>query len=463
MSSGGGGAVSVDGETFRRSLFAGLAAPDRRVRRHAGYLLCEAAGANSRSREQIARALAAWAVREPHHDPVLRTLATLADSHDATVRTALLRVADQRQARLLYERLGSTRQWEITVDPDDEEATVDVGTADPIRVPQSILRRYAQDHLGDRTATTADNPHLVSTSPDRARHWSRWSRRERLDALASAEAFVAVEANGRFDEFKFLGRAAENRFGLAVQVRTLAGAQEGVAIARLFRELDEPGFERALSDSIGEWANADDSGIIDVLDYGASPRPWAIVEYTEQTLHERGQIDPREALDVATALTGGLAELHQRDLMHGGVDPHSVRYTSAMFDETPQPRFDNVGLLPAYARFDDPSEYLDLRYSAPEHLVEAYGVVDRTTDVYGLGMVIYTLFTGDPPYEGYPEDVRTQVLDDRPLGLSRKNPDLPGSLADVLATATAQEKIARYETATAFHQAIRGVRDSLLG
>lgn len=459
---GGQGTLAVDGEAFRRSLFAGLASSDPRVQRHAGYLLCEAAGANTYSREAIARALAAWAVEEPHRDPVLRTLATLAEAHGATVRTALLRVADERKARLLYDRLGPTRSWEITVDPDEETATVDVGTAEPIRVPQSVLQRYAREHLGEAERTTAENPHLVTESPDQARHWSRWSRRERLAALECAEAFVAVEGNSRFDEFAFLGQAVENRFGHAVQVRTLDGAQEDVAIVRLFREVDAGGFQGDLVGALGEWASVEESGVIDVYDYGASPRPWAVVAYTERTLHERGKIDPRRGLDVAVSLTGGLAALHQGDLYHGGVDPHSVRYTPAVLDEVPEPRFDNVGLLPVYADYDDPTEYLDLRYSAPEHLAGEYGTVDRTTDVYGLGMVLYSLFTGDPPYEGDPEDVRLQVLDDRPLGLSTTNPDLPGSLGDVLATATAQEKIARYETATAFHQAIRGVRNALL-
>jgi hypothetical protein len=461
----GAGAVetlSVDGEAFRRSLFDGLAAPDRSVRRHAGYLLVEAAGTSARIREAVAHALAAWVVREPHRDAVMRTLSTLAESYDETVRTALLRVADQRRARLLYDRLGSTRSWEISVDPDDGETAVDVGAAEPIRVPSDVLRRYARDHLGDRDATTTENPHLATQSPGRARHWSRWSRQERLAALSRSEEFVAVEANSRFDEFQFLGPAVANRFGHAVQVRTLAGAQEDVAIVRLFPTLDQQGFERVIADSLREWAGAEAEAVIDVLDFGISPCPWAVVEYTERTLHERGQLDPRTGLDVAVALTGGLAVLHQRDLSHGGVDPHSVRFTASMFDETPKPRYDNAGLVPTYARFDDPSTYLDLRYAAPEHLTEEYGTVDRTTDVYGLGMVIYTAFTGDPPYEGNPADVRTQVLDDRPLGLSTTNPDLPGGLADVLATATAQEKIARYETATAFHQAIRGVRESLL-
>jgi len=461
MTTGEGGALGVDGETFRRSLFAGLAAPDRRVRRHAGYLLCEAAAESSRAREAIARALADWAVREPHRDAVLRTLATLADSHDATVRTALLRAADERQARLLYDRLGPTRSWEISVDP-DEEAAVDIGAAEPVRVPREILQRYADDHLGDRAARTAENSHLVTDSPGKARHWSRWSRRERLAALARSGEFVAVEEHSRFDEFEYLGPAVENRFGHAVQVRTLDGVQEDVALVRLLRAVDDAAFERQLTDALGEWAAVSEPGVIEVLDHGGAPRPWVIVEYTQKTLGERGKLDPRVALELATALTAGLATLHQRDLIHGSVDPHSVRYTPGLFDDQPRPKLDNVGLGPVSAEFADQTEFLDLRYSAPEHLASEYGTVDRTTDVYCLGMTIYSAFTGDAPYEGSPEDVRERVLDDRPLGLSTDNPDLPGGLADVLATATAQEKITRYETATAFHQAVRSVRDGLL-
>ncbi|MEF8821475.1 MAG: serine/threonine protein kinase, partial [Halovenus sp.] len=121
-----------------------------------------------------------------------------------------------------------------------------------------------------------------------------------------------------------------------------------------------------------------------------------------------------------------------------------------------------VGLIPVYRHFDNPASYLDPRYGAPEYYDGRYGSIDHWTDIYQLGMALYSAFTGDPPYSGTFEDIKSQVLTDRPLGMSTDNPDLPGSLAEVLAKATAREKLKRYETAHQFHNAISAVCDEFL-
>jgi hypothetical protein len=457
------GRDSVETDSFVRSLFAGLATPDNRLIRHAGYILCQTANANDQLRPLIINGLAQWAVRQDHHESVLRTLATIQNRYDTMVQKALLNATDRRKAGLLYNRLQSIRPWEVTFETDDDgegETLVDVGGG-MIRVPREFLDRVTESDT-DTDSTTPQNTHLQTTSPDQQRNWSQFSRRKQLAEMPHGEEFASVEEQSRYDEFEFLGPEAETRYSHSVRTRTLEGSQEDIAIVRLYRDQEPGSFEQALGSQIEEWADTDTPGVVGVSDWGESPRPWAVTEFTEQTLYERGKLTPEEAVRTALDLTASLAQLHQRDRIHGGIDPHCIRYTPAIFGDRPQPVIDNVGLIPVYRQFDNPASYTDPRYAAPEYFTEAHGNISHATDIYQLGMTLYTAFTGDPPYEGELADIRQQVLKDRPLGLSPDNPELPGGIGEILAKATAREKLARYETATQFHSAVRTVHDRLL-
>lgn len=455
----------VETGQFVRSLFAGLATPDQRLIRHAGYILCQTAHSNSQLRPRIINGLAQWAVRQDHQEAVLRTLATIQNRYDTTVKKALLNATDRRQAGLLYNRLKSIRPWEVTFETDDSgegETLVDVGGSGMIRVPREFLDQVTESETDSETSTEPQNKHQQTTSPNRKRNWTHWSRRKQLAEMAHGQEFATVEAQSKFDEFEFLGPENEGRYSHSVRARTLEGNTEDVAIVRLYRSQTDGGFERALGEQIDVWSTTDTPGIVGIADWGDSPSPWTVTEFTDQTLWERGKLTPEEALRTARDLTASLVHLHQQDRIHGGIDPHCIRYTPAIFGDRPQPMIDNVGLIPVYRQFDNPASYTDPRYAAPEYFTEAHGNISHATDIYQLGMTLYSAFTGHPPYEGDLADIRKQVLQDRPLGLSPDNPDLPGGIDEILAKATAHEKMARYETATQFHSAVCNVCDALL-
>lgn len=470
MSTGEGveadGPEQISTDEFVRSLFAGLDMPDNRVRRHAGYILCETAHTNANYRMAIIEGLSHWAIRRQHHDPVLRTLGTLIQKYDAMVKQALLAAGDQREARILYERLVNIRSWEVDFerDPDEDETLIDVGGKRRIRVPRRLLEsdEEEEDDEVDDSLDVPEKRHTETTTPAQRRSWARMSRRQRIEKMPHGREFSRIEELSRFDEFEFLGPEIETRYGYAVRTKTLEGSKEDVAIVRLYRHHNSPGFEQAMGEQLEDWDATGTPGVVRVADWGRQPRPWVAVEFTEETLWERGKLPTEEALKTARDLTGALAQIHQQDLMHGGIDPHSIRFTAAYFKDRPDPMLENVGLTPVYQRFDDPASYTDPRYGAPEYFDSRYGSIDHWTDIYQLGMSIYSAFTGDPPYEGDFEEIRRQALTDRPIGMSPDNPDLPGPLAHILQKATAQQKLCRFETTTQFHYAVRAVCDEFL-
>lgn len=86
-----------------------------------------------------------------------------------------------------------------------------------------------------------------------------------------------------------------------------------------------------------------------------------------------------------------------------------------------------------------------LIYVAPEQLRNEQS--DQQADIYGLGMVLYRLLTGQVPFHG-PTDVELarQILEASVVVPSRYRPDLPPALENVVLRALHRERRERYAT-----------------
>src|SRR6185369_1180023 len=71
-------------------------------------------------------------------------------------------------------------------------------------------------------------------------------------------------------------------------------------------------------------------------------------------------------------------------------------------------------------------------YMAPEQ-VRAVGEADPATDVWALGVVLYELVAGVPPFHGVTaKDILTQVIRKAPASPCILRPDLPRKLESVI-------------------------------
>lgn len=99
-------------------------------------------------------------------------------------------------------------------------------------------------------------------------------------------------------------------------------------------------------------------------------------------------------------------------------------------------------------------------YMSPEQLDETSAeAVDQRSDAYALGVVVYTMLTGRPPFEGTAADVAAAHLAQRPLPPRVHNPGLFPALDAILLKALAKQPQSRYqsagELAAALHEAVR--------
>jgi WD40 repeat protein len=182
-------------------------------------------------------------------------------------------------------------------------------------------------------------------------------------------------------------------------------------------------------------------------------------------LRRRDQPVPaRHAALIVAAVADGVAHVHRRGILHRDIKPSNVLLVS----EEPVngselafvPKLTDFGL----AKWDASDAVAGAEgetatrtgailgtpaYMAPE---QAEGKIDRigaTTDVYALGVVLYELLAGKPPFGG-DSDVATlqQVVGDEPRPLRKERRDVPRDLETICLKCMAKAPARRYSSAT---------------
>jgi PAS domain S-box-containing protein len=96
-------------------------------------------------------------------------------------------------------------------------------------------------------------------------------------------------------------------------------------------------------------------------------------------------------------------------------------------------------------------------YMAPEQAAGHLDLIDRRTDVYGLGAILYEILTGRPPFAGRDtEEVLRKVREEEPLPPHQTWPEAPPALEAVCLRALSKDPTARYTAATEVAQEIQG-------
>jgi len=138
--------------------------------------------------------------------------------------------------------------------------------------------------------------------------------------------------------------------------------------------------------------------------------------------------DPTRALELLNQLVSPLEYLHNQGIIHGNLKPSNI-----LFDAQSRPLLVDFGVVQAPGQVQN-------AYLSPEQVQG--GVVDRRTDVYALGVILYEMLVSEPPPPGMIVSPRA------------RRGDLPQTVERVVLKAIAQNPEARFQSPAELRNAL---------
>ena len=176
----------------------------------------------------------------------------------------------------------------------------------------------------------------------------------------------------------------------------------------------------------------------------------------------RGRMSTLEVLDIGVQLALALRAIHAAGVVHQDIKPANIVITRAGVVKV----IDfGIAVLTGAPSDGATSEDALVRppvlgspnYMSPDRLLRR--PADPRSDLFSLGIVLYEMATGVPPFKAdSPGETLSNVLDARPLPVLELVPDRPHALAKLVHRLLARHATDRYPSATAVLRQLRSMR-----
>jgi serine/threonine-protein kinase len=239
-----------------------------------------------------------------------------------------------------------------------------------------------------------------------------------------------------------------------------------VAIKVLFPEFAvDPNFVERFRREAQAAANLSHPNIVNVYDWGKHQGTYYIaMEYVEgrtlsEILRTNKQLTPKQAAEIASEVAAALGFAHEAGLAHRDIKPANI-----LIGTNGQVKVADFGI----ARAMNSATETNLTqagavmgtasYFSPEQAQGAQP--DPRSDLYSLGIVMYEMVAGKPPFVGEnPVAIAYKQVHDAPQPLNQIVPDIPRPFEAIVAKLLAKDPKLRYPSAQALRDDIRRFRN----
>ncbi|MGQ0722624.1 MAG: serine/threonine-protein kinase [Candidatus Eiseniibacteriota bacterium] len=170
--------------------------------------------------------------------------------------------------------------------------------------------------------------------------------------------------------------------------------------------------------------------VYDLVERG--DRIWMVMELIEggdlsARIRSEGRLEGADASRIAAPVAEALHFAHEQGIVHRDVKPANVLLTDAGVPKLADfgvARLASSGATMTGAVIGSP------RYMSPEQA--AGGAADERSDVYSLGVTLWEMLTGTPPFEGEAVAVLARHVNETPQRPSERGAEVPAEMEDLV-------------------------------
>jgi serine/threonine protein kinase len=193
-----------------------------------------------------------------------------------------------------------------------------------------------------------------------------------------------------------------------------------------------------------------------VMDVDVTPEglPYMVMEFLEGhdlqvELDRRGRLPCEEAVDIVLQACSAMIAAHQIGIVHRDLKPANLFL--AQESDSHEARIVKVldfGISKVQADGDAKLTVADsvigtAMYMSPEQ-VRSSENVDARSDIWSLGIILFELLSGRPPWIGSPTQLAAAVVSEDAPDVRTLVPDLPAEIATIVATALRRDRDRRF-------------------
>lgn len=172
----------------------------------------------------------------------------------------------------------------------------------------------------------------------------------------------------------------------------------------------------------------------------------------QRLLDQQGPLPLQATIDYGVQMARGLEAIHTKGLVHSDIKPLNIlldtfQHTVKISD------FGLARIVAAQRRVEHSTVIATPQYASPEQ-VQGFRI-DRRSDVYSMGGVMYAMCTARPPFFGSSTvAIMRQVCNAQPLPIREINGQIPEWLCQVISKMMSRNRLSRYASAAEVEQVL---------